>query len=278
MTLTVTLSVAASSTVTVAYSTAGGTATAGSDYQAKTGTLTFVAGVRTQTFTVTVVGDKLNEPNETILVTLSNATNATIARDVATVTLLNDEKALTVSRSAPQGHEATPLTSADLDAAVAVATANWLTADPVADFSGVSFAIAELPDDLLGLTDELTITIDATAAGWGWGPGSRRVDLVTVIMHELGHVLGHEHGDEQLDHLMDDTLAPGTSLVESLRTPPDQTMSPRAVAPRLVAESLRTAARIALPARAGIALRLGETLRGTRLHVRGSHGLEARLG
>jgi hypothetical protein len=54
---TVTLSATSGSTVTVAYSTADGTATAGSDYTATSGTLTFTPGVTTQPIAVTVTGD-----------------------------------------------------------------------------------------------------------------------------------------------------------------------------------------------------------------------------
>ena len=54
---TVTLSAAATSTVTVNYATANGTATAGSDYVAASGTLTFTAGQTSKTIPVTVNGD-----------------------------------------------------------------------------------------------------------------------------------------------------------------------------------------------------------------------------
>ncbi|MDO9175785.1 MAG: Calx-beta domain-containing protein, partial [Actinomycetota bacterium] len=68
VTVTVKLSAASGSAVTVAYATADGTAKAGSDYQTKSGTLTFAAGSTTQSFTVVVIADKLREGNETFTV------------------------------------------------------------------------------------------------------------------------------------------------------------------------------------------------------------------
>ena len=64
-TFTVTLSAAATSAVTVSYATADGTATAGSDYAATSGALTFAVGETTKTVSVTINGDTTVEPNET---------------------------------------------------------------------------------------------------------------------------------------------------------------------------------------------------------------------
>src|SRR5207247_2536833 len=96
---TVTLSPTVGSTVTVDYATANGTATAGSDYVAASGTLTFAAGVATQTLAVVVNGDTLIEPNETFVVTLTNASrNAAIGDDQGVGTITNDDgPRLTVS-------------------------------------------------------------------------------------------------------------------------------------------------------------------------------------
>jgi hypothetical protein len=79
--------------VTVSFATADGTATAGSDYVATSGTLTFNPGVTTQTITVNVVGDTTVEPNETFLVNLSAPSNATIATGQGTGTIVNDDGA-----------------------------------------------------------------------------------------------------------------------------------------------------------------------------------------
>jgi hypothetical protein len=90
-TFTVTLSAAYGQPVTVNYKTANGTATAGSDYVAKTGTLTFAPGETTKAITVAVLGDQVFEPNETFVVNLSSATNATIADGNGLGTIVNDD-------------------------------------------------------------------------------------------------------------------------------------------------------------------------------------------
>jgi hypothetical protein len=90
---TVTLSAPSASTVTVNYATANGTATAGSDYVATSGMLTFAPGITTQPITVLVNGDLVVEPDETVTVTLTTPTNATIATAQGTGTILNDDVA-----------------------------------------------------------------------------------------------------------------------------------------------------------------------------------------
>ena len=93
MAFTVTLSKASDKTVTVGYSTANGTATAGTDYTATAGTLTFAAGATSQKFTVAVMGDTTVEPTETFSVTLANPTNVTLATATATGTITTDDSA-----------------------------------------------------------------------------------------------------------------------------------------------------------------------------------------
>ena len=88
---TVTLSAPATSAVTVNYATANGTATAGSDYTAASGTLTFAPGKTSQVVTVGVKGDTTVEANETFSVALCSAVGATLARLTATGTIVNDD-------------------------------------------------------------------------------------------------------------------------------------------------------------------------------------------
>ncbi|MEO5858496.1 MAG: thrombospondin type 3 repeat-containing protein [Pyrinomonadaceae bacterium] len=87
----VVLSSASTQAVTVSYSTANGTATAGSDYTTASGTLNIPPGSTSGTVSVGVVGDKIGEPNETFQVVLSNPNNAILGTDTGTVTILNDD-------------------------------------------------------------------------------------------------------------------------------------------------------------------------------------------
>ena len=96
-TFTVTLSAASTDPITVAYATGDGTATAGSDYQAAGGTLTFAPGETSKTVTVLVNGDRLTEPNETFVVKLGSPTNATIADGQGVGTILDDEPRISIS-------------------------------------------------------------------------------------------------------------------------------------------------------------------------------------
>jgi len=94
---TVSLSAPSSQAVSVNFATADCTATAGSDNQATSGTLTIPAGQTTGTITVLVNGDRLAEPNETFFVDLSSPINATIADGQAVGTIVDDEPRISIS-------------------------------------------------------------------------------------------------------------------------------------------------------------------------------------
>ena len=87
----VTLSRAPSGTVTVDYATSDGTAAAGSDYTATSGTLTFAAGETEKTVSVPVLDDAHDEGSETLTLTLSNPSGAYLADGSATGTINNSD-------------------------------------------------------------------------------------------------------------------------------------------------------------------------------------------
>jgi hypothetical protein len=96
-TFTVSLSIPSGQPVTVDYATASGTATGGTDYQSVSGTLTFAPGETTKTVSVPVNGDRLGEPDETLIVNLSHPTNSYVADGQAVGTILDDEPHISIT-------------------------------------------------------------------------------------------------------------------------------------------------------------------------------------
>ena len=89
--VTVTLSAASNNRVSVNYATQASSATAGTDYIAQSGKMTFAAGQTSKTITVLVRGDTTHESNETFLVKLSGVKNSVLSNTQATGTILNDD-------------------------------------------------------------------------------------------------------------------------------------------------------------------------------------------
>ena len=120
------------------------------------------------------------------------------------------------------------LTQVQLDAALAVSVGQWqaagLSAGQLSSLQSVEFRIADLPGSHLGLALPSVIYIDSNAAGHGWqltpvgdSHATERVDLVSVIAHEIGHHLGlgdlFDTADRQ--RLMYFEIAQGESRVPS---------------------------------------------------------------
>ena len=91
LSFTVSLNIAPTSAVSIDYATANGTATAGSDYLAVSGTVSFAAGEQSKTILVPVVGDANAEANETLTVNLSNPSGATVSDGQGVGTITNDD-------------------------------------------------------------------------------------------------------------------------------------------------------------------------------------------
>lgn len=109
---TVTLSQASNQTVSVNYATANGTATAGSDYTATIGTLTFAPGVTTQVLNIPILNDSLNEANEIFTLALSSPTNAALGTQTAATTTITDTLTAAVTTTLAANVENLTLTGA----------------------------------------------------------------------------------------------------------------------------------------------------------------------
>jgi hypothetical protein len=126
-----------------------------------------------------------------------------------------------------------PLTQADLAPIVAQAVADWTAAGVAVDLlDSLDFIIADLPGPQLGRARSGAVFLDLDAAGHGWfidpTPGANeefaprtagrlaavdpaavdRIDLLTVVSHEIGHRLGLDDLDDS-DGLMNGVLGPG---------------------------------------------------------------------
>ena len=114
-TFTVTLSTAPGTgeTVTVDYATADGTAIAGTDYTAATGTLTFAEGVTTQTITVPIIDDTVIGTTDAFTVNLSGVTG-TIGTTAATISDASATGTITENDVAVAGETYEMTTSSDL--------------------------------------------------------------------------------------------------------------------------------------------------------------------
>lgn len=92
----------ATQTVTVDYRTADGSAHAGLDYTATSGTLTFQPGETSKTLAVTVLSDRQAEPDETFSLLLTNVSEtAALGDPSATATIIDEDRDLAVRSSTP---------------------------------------------------------------------------------------------------------------------------------------------------------------------------------
>jgi hypothetical protein len=84
--------------VTVNFATADGSATAGVDYTAATGSVTFEPGQTSKPLSVQVLGDRLGEPDETFVVTVSTPDSyAQVANSTVVGTIFDNEPRITIS-------------------------------------------------------------------------------------------------------------------------------------------------------------------------------------
>jgi hypothetical protein len=144
----------------VNYATADGSATAGSDYGAVSGTLTFARGETRKTIAVPIYGDRLGEGYEAFRVNLSGPQRAQIADGQAVVTIDDNEPRIGIP-DAFNNAEATFTFTVSLDRTYDEAvTVNFATADGTAiagvDYVATSGTLTFAPGE-----NTKTITVEA---------------------------------------------------------------------------------------------------------------------
>ena len=134
------------------------------------------------------------------------------------------------------------LSQSQLNPIVAEAISQWsafsLVKNSDIDLGQVTFEITDLSGEALAQTDGMTVWVDATAADRGWFVDSTptdnsefdqtddthltaardseavgRIDLLTVMLHEVGHIVGFGHDDNPA--VMDEVLLAGQRILLS---------------------------------------------------------------
>ena len=222
---TVSLSTASASTVTVDYATTNGTATAGSDYVAQSGTLTFTPGQTSKSIVVPVSGDTLNEADETFFVNLSNPANALIANSPALGTILNDDAAPTIAISNVSANEGSGNTSFVFNVTLSTASgqtiaANYATANGTAtapsDYTANTGVVTFAPGTALQ-----TITVTVLGDLLSEPTETFVVNLTSPTNVPLGQGVGTIVNDDVASSIMTGTLPATNATGVPIASPVD---------------------------------------------------------
>ncbi len=108
-TFTVALSAVSGRAVSVVYATADGSATAGQDYTARSGTVTIAAGSTSASVGVALVDDAADEPDETFQLRLSAPAAATLGDAVGTATIVDNDEPAGAGAPSAAGPPAAPI-------------------------------------------------------------------------------------------------------------------------------------------------------------------------
>ncbi len=247
VTVTVNASSAPAADVDVSYTVSGGSATSASDFAALSGTVRIAANTGSATFTVMISDDSVDEPDETIILTLAtgtgyslgsrSSTTVTVTDDDATsVSLVHDDYAYVVEggsdsfevslgRALVSG-EVLPvsLTVASAGARIATRGTDYTLSCPTTPPMGV--VCTNLGSGVPTVTftgpsaDKVAVTVNV-AAGDAAEPDSERVDITLGVLGAMsGTNLG---GGAAPDALLD-------NYIVSLVDPPRLTVAPAMVA------------------------------------------------
>ena len=167
-----------------------------------------------------------------------NGSDGNPGEDSDTISITVGSTLLAAGGQASATLDATPLSQVDLQPIVNEAIARWaaagLSAQSVDAMARARFVVTELPGAELGIAGDGTIYIDRDAAGHGWFVDSTptkdeefargsstaqlqaidvraldRMDLLSVVEHELGHLAGLDDLDSVVSDLMSNSLSTG---------------------------------------------------------------------
>ena len=157
-TFTVSLSEASAKDITVNYDASSDTALLSSDFSPTSGILTIAAGATSGTFDVPVLADTIFEGNETAIITLSNAVNATISDSEAILTITDDDDDAAPSITIA---DVTTVDEGATDATFTVTLSGTSVVDTTVDYA-TSDGTATAGDDYTTTSGTLTIAAGAT--------------------------------------------------------------------------------------------------------------------
>ncbi|TMP96836.1 MAG: hypothetical protein E6L09_14410, partial [Verrucomicrobia bacterium] len=181
------------------YAVSGGTATGGGvDYTLASGTLSFAPGVTNRNIALAVVNDALDELSETVLVTVSNPTNATLgAITTHTYTITDDDPPPTVTLSLSGSPMAEAGGAATVTAALSAPSSMSVTVDLAfsgtatlsTDYTRSGTSIVIPPGSTNGAVtltavqdaldeDDETIIVDISSVTNGTESGTQQVTIV----------------------------------------------------------------------------------------------------
>ena len=167
--LTVDLSTTSGKDVTVNYAVTGTATGSGTDYTLANGTLTISAGATTGTINISsIIDDPIDEANETVIVTLSSPSNATLGSDnVHTYTITDNDNAPVVDFNATSSSGAESASSATLTVDLSAASGQNVTVNYVvtgtATGSGTDYTLANGALTINAGATSGTITIGSIA-------------------------------------------------------------------------------------------------------------------
>ena len=206
---TVTLDAPSALPISLDYTSANGSANAPGDYSAVTGTVNIPAGSTTGTITVPILEDTLDEPNETLLINLTNPGNVTLADPQGQATITDNDPTPAVSINDVTVNEGDGLatltvsipTASGQDIMVDVTTTDGSAAQP-GDYT-TTVTTVTIPAGSTSVTVDVPIIDDALNEG----QETFNADLANPINATLGDNTGVVTVD-------DDDAPPGISIAD----------------------------------------------------------------